>query len=112
MKTQPRREAVKNPVPPKKAKKYIASETAQASPPIGIPLLENQGQHPRFPTEHHYSLLTEREKCGSCVYKDMLIQKYQKKKILVGLNRKLNIRKTPFTWRLIKSDHKINFLLG
>ena len=112
MKTQPRREAVKNPVPPKKPKKYIASETAQASPPIGIPLLENQGQHPRFPTEHHYSLLTEREKCGSCVYKDMLIQKYQKKKILVGLNRKLNIRKTPFTWRLIKSHHKINFLLG
>ena len=112
MKTQPRREAVKNPVPPKKPKKYIASETAQASPPIGIPLLENQGQHPRFPTEHHYFLLTEREKCGSCVYKDMLIQKYQKKKILVGLNRKLNIRKTPFTWRLIKSDHKINFLLG
>ena len=112
MKTQPRREAVKNPVPPKKPKKYIASETAQASPPIGIPLLENQGQHPRFPTEHHYSLLTEREKCGSCVYKDMLIQKYQKKKILVGLNRRLNIRKTPFTWRLIKSDHKINFLLG
>ena len=79
MKTQPRREVVKHPVPPKKAKKYIASETAQTSPPLGIPLLENQGQHPRFPTEHHYSLLTEREKCGSCVYKDILIQKYQKR---------------------------------
>ena len=79
MKTQPRREVVKNPVPPKKPKKYIASETAQASPPIGIPPLENQGQHPRFPMEHHYSLLTEREKCGSCVYKDILIQKYQKR---------------------------------
>ena len=79
MKTQPRRALVKNPVPPKKAKKYIASETAQTSPPLGIPPLENQGQHPRFPTEHHYSLLTEREKCGSCVYKDILIQKYQKR---------------------------------
>ena len=79
MKTQPRRELVKHPIPPKKAKKYIASETAQTSPPLGIPLLENQGQHPRFPTEHHYSLLTEREKCGSCVYKDILIQKYQKR---------------------------------
>ena len=79
MKTQRRRELVKNPVPPKKAKKYIASETAQTSPPLGIPPFENQGQHPRFPTEHHYSLLTEREKCGSCVYKDILIQKYQKR---------------------------------
>ena len=78
MKTQPRRELVKHPVPLKKAKKYIASETAQTSPPLGIPLLENQGQHSRFPTEHHYSLLTEREKCGSGVDKDILIQKYQK----------------------------------
>ena len=54
-----------------------------------------------------------REKCGGCVYRDILIQKYQKKiKYLVGQNRKLNTRKTPFTWRLIKSDHKISFFIG
>ena len=42
MKTQPRRELVKHPIPPKKAKKYIASETAQTSIPLGISPKSNE----------------------------------------------------------------------
>ena len=34
---QPRRESHKHPVPPKKAKKHIAAETIQTSPPFGNP---------------------------------------------------------------------------
>ena len=33
-------------------------------------------------------------------------------KYLVAQNRKLNTRKTPFTQRPIKSDHKMNFFTG
>ena len=54
-----------------------------------------------------------REKCGGCVCKDILRQKYLRKiKYLVGQNRKLNTAKNPFPWRLSKSDHKVNFFAG
>ena len=51
-KTQPKRELVKLPVPPKKTKKQIAEETAQTSPPFRTPPRKNQEQHPEFPPEN------------------------------------------------------------
>ena len=107
-------ELVKLPVPPKKTKKHIAEETAQTSPPFRTPLRKNQEQHPEFPPENQYFLLPGREKCGGCICKGLLIQKYQKKKIkyLVEQNRKPNTRKTPFTWRLIKCDQNNFFCWG
>ena len=110
---QPRREIFKRPVQTEKAKKHIAAETVQTQSPFRTPPSENQEQHPEFPLEHQYCLLPGREKCGGCLYKVILIQKYQKKiKYLVGQNRKLKTRKTPFKWRIIKSDHKMNFFTG
>ena len=49
-----------------------------------------------------------REKCGSCVYKYILIQKYKKKNKYLVRQNKRNSRKTPFTRRLIKRDHEMN----
>ena len=78
---QPRRKVFKHPVPLKKAKKHIAAETVQTLSPFRTPPLENQEQHPEFPSEHQYCLLPDREKCGVCVYnKAILIQKYLEKK--------------------------------
>ena len=78
---QPRRKIFKRPVPPKKAKKHIAAETVQTSSPFRTPPRKNQEKLPEFPFEHQYCLLTNRGKSGSLVYKDILIQKYQKKLI-------------------------------
>ena len=103
---QPSRKIFKHPVPPKEAKKHITAEIVQTSSQFRTPPRENQEQHPDFPSEHQYYLLPGCEKCGGCVYKDILIQKYQKKiKYLVRQNRKLNIQKIPFTSRPIKSDN-------
>ena len=44
-------------------------------------------------------------------YKDILIQKYQKKYVS-SRTKKLNASKTPFTWRLIKSEHEVNCFVG
>ena len=75
---------MKHPVLPKKSKNYIAGETIETSPPFRTPPHENQ-EHPGFPPEHQHCLLPGRGKCGDCVYKDILLQKYQKKvKYLVG----------------------------
>ena len=82
-KTQPKRELVKLPVPPKKTKKQIAEETAQTSPPFRTPPRKNQEQHPEFPPENQYFLLPSREKCGGCICKGLLIQKHQKKKLSI-----------------------------
>ena len=70
---------IQGPHSTKKAKKHIAAETVQTSSPFRTPTRENQEQHPEFPSEHQYCLLPGHEKCGGCVYKDILIQKYQKK---------------------------------
>ena len=74
-----RREIVKHPVPLKKTKKLIPAETPEISPPCRTPPRKNQEQHPEFTPKHQYCLLSGREKCGGCVYKDVLMQKYQKK---------------------------------
>ena len=69
---QPRRKIFKHPALPKKAKKHIAAETVQTSSPFRTPPRENQEQHSEFPLEHQYCLLLGREKCGGCVYKDIV----------------------------------------
>ena len=83
-----RRQLVKHPVPPKNAKKYIAEETAQTSPPFRIPPYKNQEQHPEFPPEHQYCLLPGREKCGSFVYKDI---DTNIEKISMKVDKKVNL---------------------
>ena len=80
---QPSRKIFKHPVPPKEAKKHIAAEIVQTSSQFRTPPRENQEQHPEFPSEHQYYLFPGCEKCGGCVYKDILIQKCQKKKLSV-----------------------------
>ena len=76
---QPSRKIFKHPVPPKEAKKHIAAEIVQTSSQFRTPPLVNQEQHPEFPSEHQYYLLPGCEKCGGCVYNDILVQNYQKK---------------------------------
>ena len=66
-----------------KTKKHIAEKTAKTSPPFRTPPRKNEEQHPEFPPENQYFLLPSREKCGGCICKGLLIQKYQKKKLSI-----------------------------
>ena len=77
-KLQVRREIVKYRVTPKKTKKHIAEETIPTSLPFRTAPHKNEKQNFEFPLEHQYWLLPGCEKYGSCFYKDILIQKYQK----------------------------------
>ena len=110
---EPRREIVKHPVPPKKAKKHIAEETVHTSPPFITPPRANQYQHPEFPPKHWYYLLPCRQELWQLRLKGHINTKISEKiKYLVGQNKKSNTRKISFTWRLIKSDQIMNFFTG
>ena len=52
-----RKEITKHHILPQRAKKYIAEETVQTSPPFRTPPHENQEHYPEFPPKHRYCLL-------------------------------------------------------
>jgi len=99
-----------------------AAAAALLSPPPSPPSLSYLDlSSSSLHSEHSYCTFTRNSiKCYSCDYKDALINSYKKKlEALTKQNRLLKRGKllneskhTPFSWKFIKTDKKMNFYTG
>ena len=127
MKVTPRREVFRHPLPNKRRKIFgpltdvalVCDSTSSAPPPALLHCPERSTfAYSPASSDHSYCSEPDSKKCESCVDKGHLIQSLTKKiKHLTLENQKLKQQSiqqqcSPFSWRKIKSDQKMNFYTG